>query len=83
MGDIALVGYNSQVEAIRDVEYPMLKGLIPIQLLQLPLIALSLDTIYLDHAGTTLYAKSLMERFTADMISNLYGNPHSSSSTLR
>lgn len=36
-------------------------------------------TIYLDHAGTTLYAKSLIERFSADMISNLYGNPHSAS----
>ncbi|KAF1996128.1 PLP-dependent transferase [Amniculicola lignicola CBS 123094] len=37
------------------------------------------DTTYLDHAGTTLYAKSLIERFSADMISNLYGNPHSAS----
>ncbi|KAL1306208.1 hypothetical protein AAFC00_004305 [Neodothiora populina] len=34
---------------------------------------------YLDHGGTTLYAKSLMEQFSADMISNLYGNPHSAS----
>ncbi|KAL6709726.1 hypothetical protein ACN47E_001155 [Coniothyrium glycines] len=37
------------------------------------------DTTYLDHAGTTLYAKSLIERFSADMVSNLYGNPHSAS----
>ncbi|KFY50513.1 hypothetical protein V496_09322 [Pseudogymnoascus sp. VKM F-4515 (FW-2607)] len=37
------------------------------------------DEIYLDHAGTTLYAKSLMERFATEMISNLYGNPHSAS----
>ncbi|KAL5345647.1 hypothetical protein ACLOAV_009401 [Pseudogymnoascus australis] len=37
------------------------------------------DEIYLDHAGTTLYSKSLMERFATEMISNLYGNPHSSS----
>ncbi|KAJ8113692.1 hypothetical protein OPT61_g4238 [Boeremia exigua] len=36
-------------------------------------------TTYLDHAGTTLYPKSLIERFSADMISNLYGNPHSAS----
>ncbi|KAF2015933.1 PLP-dependent transferase [Aaosphaeria arxii CBS 175.79] len=36
---------------------------------------------YLDHAGTTLYAKSLIERFSADMISNLYGNPHSASNS--
>ncbi|RDL34587.1 Molybdenum cofactor sulfurase [Venustampulla echinocandica] len=37
------------------------------------------DAIYLDHAGTTLYSKSLMERFMTDMTSNLYGNPHSAS----
>nr|POE75478.1 molybdenum cofactor sulfurase [Quercus suber] len=34
---------------------------------------------YLDHGGTTLYAKSLIEDFSADLISNLYGNPHSAS----
>nr|OQO19123.1 hypothetical protein B0A51_15000 [Rachicladosporium sp. CCFEE 5018] len=34
---------------------------------------------YLDHGGTTLYAKSLIEEFSADLISNLYGNPHSAS----
>ncbi|KAI9732061.1 MAG: hypothetical protein M1818_007656 [Claussenomyces sp. TS43310] len=39
------------------------------------------DSIYLDHAGTTLYPKSLMERFSIDMISNLYGNPHSGSAS--
>ncbi|KAF6837581.1 MOSC N-terminal beta barrel domain-containing protein [Colletotrichum plurivorum] len=37
------------------------------------------DSIYLDHAGSTLYSKSLMERFSADMMSNLLGNPHSAS----
>ncbi|GAB7359216.1 hypothetical protein MBLNU230_g5875t1 [Neophaeotheca triangularis] len=37
------------------------------------------DAIYLDHAGTTLYPKTLMERFTTDMLANLYGNPHSAS----
>ncbi|KXL44568.1 MAG: hypothetical protein FE78DRAFT_32533 [Acidomyces sp. 'richmondensis'] len=35
---------------------------------------------YLDHGGTTLYAKSLIEEFAVDMITNLYGNPHSASS---
>ncbi|ETS87363.1 Molybdenum cofactor sulfurase [Pestalotiopsis fici W106-1] len=39
------------------------------------------DEIYLDHAGTTLYAKSLIEKFSADMVSNLYGNPHSGSAS--
>ncbi|PMD51962.1 putative molybdenum cofactor sulfurase [Hyaloscypha bicolor E] len=34
---------------------------------------------YLDHAGSTIYAKSLIEEFSRKMISNLYGNPHSTS----
>jgi molybdenum cofactor sulfurtransferase len=37
-------------------------------------------TTYLDHAGTTLYAKSLIEAFSQDMLANLLGNPHSASS---
>jgi molybdenum cofactor sulfurtransferase len=37
------------------------------------------DATYLDHAGTTLYSKTLMERFHADMMGNLFGNPHSAS----
>ncbi|KAF7937719.1 uncharacterized protein EAE97_007515 [Botrytis byssoidea] len=39
------------------------------------------DAVYLDHAGTTLYSKSLMERYMVDMMSNLYGNPHSASTS--
>ncbi|PYH40509.1 putative molybdenum cofactor sulfurase protein (HxB) [Aspergillus saccharolyticus JOP 1030-1] len=35
------------------------------------------DITYLDHAGTTLYAKTLIESFSRDLTSNLYGNPHS------
>ncbi|KAL2133053.1 hypothetical protein VTI74DRAFT_2992 [Chaetomium olivicolor] len=38
-------------------------------------------SIYLDHAGTTLHAKSLVERFAKDMTSNLFGNPHSASAS--
>lgn len=37
------------------------------------------DATYLDHAGTTLYSKALMDRFHADMMGNLFGNPHSAS----
>ncbi|KAM0721956.1 hypothetical protein Q7P37_002882 [Cladosporium fusiforme] len=37
------------------------------------------ETIYLDHAGTTLYSKALLDRFHADMMSSLLGNPHSAS----
>ncbi|KAH8124522.1 hypothetical protein ACSS6W_003132 [Trichoderma asperelloides] len=37
------------------------------------------DSIYLDHAGTTLCSKSLMDSFAQEMTSVLYGNPHSGS----
>lgn len=37
------------------------------------------DAVYLDHAGTTLYSRSLMDRFAAEMTSTLFGNPHSAS----
>ncbi|TGO28977.1 hypothetical protein BPAE_0020g00220 [Botrytis paeoniae] len=59
--------HNKVVEEFRKHEYPMLK--------EFP------DAVYLDHAGTTLYSKSLMERYMADMMSNLYGNPHSASTS--
>ncbi|KAJ5117487.1 hypothetical protein N7448_011119 [Penicillium atrosanguineum] len=55
-------GYCTDVETIREQEYPLLS-----------------ETAYLDHAGTTLYAKSLIESFSQDMVSNIYGNPHSMS----
>ncbi|KAF2150297.1 PLP-dependent transferase, partial [Myriangium duriaei CBS 260.36] len=35
--------------------------------------------IYLDTGGTMLYPRSLIEEFSIDLISNLYGNPHSAS----
>ncbi|PNY23720.1 Molybdenum cofactor sulfurase [Tolypocladium capitatum] len=38
------------------------------------------DSVYLDHAGSALCAKSLMDAFAAEMTSVLYGNPHSASS---
>lgn len=36
-------------------------------------------TTYLDHAGTTLYAKTLIEGYSKALMDNLYGNPHSAS----
>ena len=48
-------------------------------ILTLCLIMPSLDATYLDHSGTTLYAKSLIDDFSNDMVSNLFGNPHSAS----
>ncbi|ATY62444.1 molybdenum cofactor sulfurase [Cordyceps militaris] len=37
------------------------------------------DSIYLDHAGTTLPSKALLDEFAAELTSVLYGNPHSGS----
>ncbi|KAI1870252.1 hypothetical protein JX265_006422 [Neoarthrinium moseri] len=73
MTDGGTVAYNSRVAALREAEYPMIKA-------TLKLIG-DADEVYLDHAGTTLYAKSLIDRFAADMTANLYGNPHSASSS--
>jgi molybdenum cofactor sulfurtransferase len=39
----------------------------------------SIETTYLDYAGTTPYAKSMIESFSRDLTSNLFGNPHSMS----
>ncbi|SPQ18723.1 4e0438f3-a21a-4ddb-96ce-2bb24df7defd [Thermothielavioides terrestris] len=33
--------------------------------------------VYLDHGGTTIYARATIERTTAKLLANLYGNPHS------
>lgn len=41
----------------------------------------SAGATYLDHAGTALYPKSLMDEFSRDMMSSLLGNPHSASSS--
>ncbi|KAK4561109.1 hypothetical protein LTR86_005064 [Recurvomyces mirabilis] len=41
------------------------------------------DSLYLDHAGTTLYPKSLLDRFHQDMVSSLLANPHSASPSSR
>jgi molybdenum cofactor sulfurtransferase len=42
-------------------------------------VYIGLETTYLDHAGTTPYAKSMIEAFSQQMTSNLFGNPHSMS----
>lgn len=37
------------------------------------------DTVYLDHAGATLVARSQLEAHHKDILDNVYGNPHSRS----
>ncbi|XP_072020767.1 LOW QUALITY PROTEIN: molybdenum cofactor sulfurase-like [Amphiura filiformis] len=38
---------------------------------------------YLDHTGTTLYAASQLTNYHEDLMHNVYGNPHSGSSSSR
>ncbi|XP_059284298.1 molybdenum cofactor sulfurase isoform X1 [Lycium ferocissimum] len=38
------------------------------------------DTVYLDHAGATLYSESQMEAVFKDLNTTVFGNPHSQSS---
>ena len=73
--------YDARIELMREEEYPMLRGM-NIMVLKMHLLTrFCLDSTYLDHAGTTLYSKSLMDAFSKDMMSNLLGNPHSASSS--
>ncbi|ETI29289.1 hypothetical protein G647_01742 [Cladophialophora carrionii CBS 160.54] len=39
------------------------------------------DTTYLDHAGTTVYSKTLIENYSRELTSSLFGNPHSASAS--
>ncbi|KAK7535103.1 pyridoxal phosphate-dependent transferase [Phyllosticta citribraziliensis] len=51
----------------------------PVEKIRLDEYPMMRDGIYLDHGGSTQHAKSLMEHFARDLVSNLYGNPHSGS----
>ncbi|KAL4939207.1 hypothetical protein BDV06DRAFT_231164 [Aspergillus oleicola] len=41
------------------------------------------DVIYLDHAGSTVYAQSMICSYGLDLQTNLYGNPHSDNTPSR
>ena len=62
---------------------PCLKVCVLVRLLKISIdtSTYSIDSVYLDHSGTTLYSKSLVAKFSRDMISGLYGNPHSASAS--
>ncbi|MCJ1292012.1 hypothetical protein MMC34_003562 [Xylographa carneopallida] len=73
--------YNAKIEALRAQEFPMLQSILSASFESLSLIVFCSDITYLDHAGTTLYSRSLMNEFSKDMMSNLLGNPHSASTS--
>jgi molybdenum cofactor sulfurtransferase len=70
--------YIHDIDQIREKEYPLLQGEYLLYTLYVNMLTKE-DTTYLDHAGTTLYSKSLLQRFSKDLSSNLFGNPHSAS----
>ena len=37
--------------------------------------------MYLDHAGTTIYSRTQIDNYHKDLLTNLYGNPHSQNSS--
>ena len=73
--------YHAETECMREHEFPMLKGSQTRSYNTTRKLLIGSDTTYLDHAGTTLYPKSLIDAFSRDMMSNLFGNPHSASSS--
>ena len=85
LSDIQHDGYNADVERIREIEYPILKGTLVNPNFHPIFIQITntqqTDYIYLDHAGTIPYPKSLMDRFAHEMTTNLFGNPHSASAS--
>lgn len=78
MEDLDDHDYDAYIDRMRVKQYPMLKGA---HMKPSPSFVLIMwtDALYLDHAGTTLYPKALIDRYSADLLSNLYGNPHSAS----
>ncbi|KAM0798853.1 pyridoxal phosphate-dependent transferase [Usnea florida] len=60
----------------RRIACPYPKSVEAIRKEEYPLLQ---QTVYLDHAGTTPYPRSLVSDFATEMNSNLFGNPHSNS----
>jgi len=79
LDDISMT-YNDMIEALKAYEYPMLNSTGD-SCTRKAVTNSYLDTTYLDHAGTTLYSRSLIESYFRDLRSNLLGNPHSASAS--
>lgn len=71
--------YNEHFDLTREREFPMLHGDSRVAWNECSLLMHFIGITYLDHAGTTLYPKSLIDDFSKEMLSNLFGNPHSTS----
>lgn len=72
------ISYNTMTKSSLppSSHYPL-----PIEFVRQKEYPLLTNTTYLDHAGTTPPPASLITRFSQDLLTNLYGNPHSASSS--
>ena len=68
-------GYNGRIHNIREKEYPYLGSCYFL------VHWLTLDTIYLDHAGATPYPVSIIREYSEDLVTHLHSNPHSHSAS--
>ncbi|GAM86946.1 hypothetical protein ANO11243_049670 [Dothideomycetidae sp. 11243] len=77
--------FSERVAAFRDREYPQLNGTNLAQLIIVIVLAHMSQAEFISTPGArwsvcieeSLYAKSLVRVYAADLIGNLYGNPHS------
>ncbi|KAL9614285.1 MAG: hypothetical protein Q9167_001241 [Letrouitia subvulpina] len=77
-----MLHYNENVDFIRSTEYPTLQGNLLRDNDSTNEVTRT-DVVYLDHAGTTPIAQSLIQQFSRDMTTSLLGNPHSTSESSR
>jgi molybdenum cofactor sulfurtransferase len=69
--------YDKRICLLRKSEYSMLKGTERMYQGLCQELLTTLDTVYLDHGGTTLASKSLVQDFARRMQKKLLSNPHS------
>ena len=74
------LAYNRQIETMRKREYPMLDGKSNVSFGFFEIADIKPGVTYLDHGGTTLSSKSLMDTFCAQMKASILSNPHSDAS---
>ncbi|KAJ1996310.1 hypothetical protein GGI26_000017 [Coemansia sp. RSA 1358] len=67
--------YNGRLDSIRQSEYPQLFE--PASLAEASSTVPQLKTVFLDHAGSTLYAASHIRAHADGMLSHIPANPHS------
>ncbi|XP_017653484.2 molybdenum cofactor sulfurase isoform X2 [Nannospalax galili] len=75
-------GYGrSSLRELRDREFCRLAVVVWIYVCVQFLREFFRGTVYLDHAGATLFPQSQLTNFTKDLMENIYGNPHSQNVT--